>query len=255
MTKVILFPLHFLLSLPPCESHNEGMFHHYTHAHIANIMLHIVGGSAAIIAGFIAIVSRKRGLLHARAGMIFVYAYGIVILTAVLGVVVFEFRSFLAVATIASSYDVFSGYRAVKLRGRRPAPIDRAVASIALLSPVLFISAIRFLSKPWSPILTWTILGSLLLMSAYDLLRGALPADWLQRSWVYEHLFKMIWAFDALTATFAATIFPHFQPWSSLIPNFAGIAVIIGFFVAGPRAWSGNSDLKPPSPVYNFPQA
>ena len=215
----------------------DGMFTNYTHAHIANIAGHILCGTIAIFAGLIAILSRKRAPLHATAGLTFVWSYSLVIGTAVLGVLVFEFRSFLAVATIASSYSVFSGYRAVQLRGQRPRPIDRGAAAIALVAPALFIFFIHLLHKPWSPVLTWTVLGSLLAMSAYDLLRNALPLAWLRKIWVHEHLFKMIGAFDALTATFAATIFPHFQPWSALIPNAVGTAVIVGYFVAGSRAW------------------
>ncbi len=69
--------------------------------------------------------------------------------------VVFEFRSFLSVAIIASSYDVFAGYRALQLRGRRPQSIDVILSVIALLAPVAFVLATRALHKPWSPALTW----------------------------------------------------------------------------------------------------
>lgn len=215
------------------------MFYHYTPAHVANIVSHILGGTLAICAGLVAIVSRKRGKVHARAGVVFVYAYGLVILTAVLGVVVFEFRSFLAVATIASSYSLFSGYRATRLRGQRPALLDRGAALLGFMAPALFISAMHLLKKPWAPVLTWTVLGSLLMMSLYDLARTLLPAEWLGRTWVHEHIFKIVGAFDALTATFAATIFPQHQPWSAVIPNLLGTGLIVGFFITGPRAWGG----------------
>src|ERR1700678_3311825 len=100
------------------------MFHGYTPAHIANILLHILGGSAALLAGMLALLSRKGSRLHIRAGRAFIYAYILIVITAVLGIVVFEFRSFLAVATIASAYDVFAGYRALRLRGHRPQAPD-----------------------------------------------------------------------------------------------------------------------------------
>ncbi len=216
-----------------------GMFFHYSSTHIANILLHICGASVAMAAGLLAIVSGKRGRLHRWAGRAFVWGYGVVLFTAVMGVAVFEFRSFLAVATVASSYGVFSGYRAVRLRGRRPEAVDRLAAMVALAAPATFVAAMHVLVKPWAPVLTWTVLGGLLLMSGYDLLRGVLPATWLEATWVHEHLFKMIGAFDALTATFAGTVFPQFQPWSALVPNVAGTLLIAGFFVAGPRAWRG----------------
>lgn len=188
------------------------MFYHYTPAHIANIVCHILGGTLAIVAGLFAMVVRKRSKLHARAGMIFVWAYSLVIFTAVMGVLVFEFRSFLAVATFASSYSLFSGYRATRLRGERPTPLDVGAAVAGIAAPALFIGAMHILQKPWAPVLTWTVLGSLIGVSSYDLLRAILPAGWLGATWIHEHIFKIISAFDALTATFAATTFPHFNP-------------------------------------------
>ena len=225
-------------------AHHGPMFTHYTPLHIANIVCHIIGGTVATLAGFVAILARKRGRLHSRAGLVFVYAYSLVILTAIFGVVIFDFRSFLAVATIASSYSLFTGYRATRLRGRRPAPVDRCAALLAFAAPSAFISAMHLLHQPWSPVLTWTVLGSLLAISSYDLLRNILPETWLRNTWVHEHIFKIVGAFDALTATFAATIFPQFQPWSALIPNLAGSALIVTFFCIGPRAWSGSSKKR-----------
>ncbi len=213
------------------------MFYHYTAAHIANIVCHIIAGTLAMIAGVLAIIVRKQSRLHARAGVVFVYAYSLVILTAVLGVLIFEFRSFLAVAIIASSYSLFSGFRATRLRGRRPSPLDRGAAILGLTAPMLFITAMHVLKQPWAPVLTWTVLGSLIAISSYDLLRMSLPAEWLANTWVHEHIFKIVGAFNALTATAAATIFPHFQPWSAMIPHTVGTAIILSFFIAGPRAW------------------
>ena len=138
------------------------MFHGYTPFHIANILVHIMAGVVAVVCGTTAIVSAKGGRVHVRAGKFFMYAYSALVITAVVGVVVFEFRSFLAVATIASSYDVFAGFRALQLRGRRPQPIDIILSVIALMAPVAFALAIRALHKPWSPALTWSILGGLM---------------------------------------------------------------------------------------------
>lgn len=237
MTKVMLVCSLSALAERTGHGQHGGMFTHYTPAHVANILCHIVAGILAMVAGLVAIVASKRGRLHARAGMVFVYTYSVVILTAVLGVIVFEFRSFLAVATIASSYSLFSGFRATRLRGLRPAPLDRTVAAVGLTAPVLFITAMRTLHQPWNPVLTWTVLGGLIASSSYDLLRMRLPAAWLHRIWVNEHLIKMIGAFDALTATFAATVLPQFQPWSAIIPNLVGLFLMRTFVLRGARAW------------------
>lgn len=96
--------------------HDEVMLYGYTPPHISNIAVHVIAGVTVIISGTVAVSSTKGGRLHIKAGRIFMFAYIGVAVTALLGVVVFEFRSFLAIATIASSYDVFSGYRSLRLR-------------------------------------------------------------------------------------------------------------------------------------------
>jgi hypothetical protein len=210
------------------------MLSSHTPPHIANIVVHVMAGVVAIVFGTIAIVSVKGGRLHIRAGWFFVFAYVVLVLTAVIGVLVFEFRSFLAVATIASSYDVFAGYRSLRLRGRRPSLVDIVLSLVALMAPLVFVVAIRLLHKPWSPALTWSVLGGLMGLALYDLLRIVLPISWLRRVWLQEHLYKMLAAYIAAAATGAATIFPRWAPWSALVPVFAG-EILTVYFLFGSR--------------------
>jgi hypothetical protein len=223
------------------------MLNGYTPPHIANIVFHVSAGVTAIVSGTVAIASVKGGKMHIRAGCVFVYAYLALVITAVIGVVVFEFRSFLAVATIASSYDVFAGYRSLRLRGRRPQSLDLAMSLIALLAPLVFVFAIRALHKPWSPALTWSVLGGLMGLAAYDLTRFVLPLSWLRRVWLQEHLYKMMAAYIAAAATGATTIFPRWAPWSALVPVIAGEALTAYFLFAyrSPRAQSPSFAATP----------
>jgi uncharacterized membrane protein len=230
-----IFKLQFFLLSRAEFGHHARMFHGYASAHVANILLHILVGTLALLAGLLAILSRKGGRLHVRSGRLFIYAYVVIVITAVLGIVVFEFRSFLAVATIASAYDVFAGYRALRLRGRRPQLPDILAAALAFMAPGIFIFAMQALHKPWSPGLTWSVLGGIFLLSVYDLARIWLPIRWLQRAWLREHLYKMLAAYIAITATAAATIFPHLQPWSALVPVILGETATLGFLIFTPR--------------------
>jgi hypothetical protein len=210
--------------------------------HVANIVLH---GTLALCLGLVAIVSSKGLRLHRRAGRLFVYAYCVVVATAIIGIFVFEFRSFLLVVTILSLYDVFAGYRALQLRGRRPTSLDTAVSIIAFFTPWIFVVAMHYLHQPWSPVLTWSILGGLILISTYDLARNVLPTRWLQKVWVQEHLYKMMSAYIAITSAFAGTVFPSFMPWAAVLPSAVGFAVIAGFLIAGPRAWRRTRPTAP----------
>jgi hypothetical protein len=209
----------------------------HTLPHAVNIAIHVVGGTAALCLGLIAILSRKGGPIHIRSGLWFIRAYGIVVVTAALGLAIFAFRSLLAVVTLLSLYDVFAGYRALQLRGRRPQLVDRAASAIGALTPWIFIALMHYLRQPWSPILTWSILGGLVLISGYDLLRNVLPLAWLRKVWVQEHLVKMMSAYIAITSAFAGTVFASFMPWAAIIPSLLGMAVICGFLLTGPRAW------------------
>jgi hypothetical protein len=212
--------------------HDEVMLPGHTPAHIANIAVHVIAGVTVIVCGTVAVSSAKGGRLHVTAGQMFMFAYIALVFTAVLGVVVFEFRSFLTIAIIASSYDVFAGYRSLRLRGRRPHSVDLVLSVVALLAPLAFVFAFRALHKPWSPALTWSVLGGLMGLAAYDLLRAVLPSSWLRSVWLQEHLYKMMAAFIATAATGAATIFPRWAPWSALVPVIAGEALTVYFLFA-----------------------
>jgi hypothetical protein len=219
------------------------MFHGYTVSHVANILVHILAGVTAIVCGTIAIMSAKGKKVHIGAGWIFIYAYAALVLTAVIGIVCFQFRSFLAVATVASSYNVFAGYRVLQLRGDRPKTIDILLSLAALLTPLAFVLAIHRLHQPWSPALTWSVLGGLFLLAGYDLLRVALPRVWLQSVWLQEHLYKMLSAYIAAAATGAATIFPHLAPWSALVPVMVGEILTVYFLFK----WRPSKRIQPHS--------
>jgi hypothetical protein len=209
----------------------------HTPLHWLNLGIHVAFGAASLLLGLIAILSSKGGRLHRRAGRWFLYTYLGVIVTALIGLLVFDFRSFLAVVTVLSFYDAFAGYRALQLRGKRPEAIDRLASVVGMCTPWIFISVMRHLHRPWSPVLTWSILGGLVLMCGYDLLRNVLPAEWLKRVWVQEHVLKMMGAYIAITSAAAGTIFPNALPWAAIIPSVIGTAVGWGFVIVGPRAW------------------
>jgi hypothetical protein len=208
----------------------------HTPLHWTNLGIHVLFGVAALGLGLAAICSRKGSPFHIRAGRLFLYAYLMVVLTAIVGLLAFDFRSFLAVVTLLSFYDAFAGYRALQLRGRRPQAVDRVASIVGLLTPWIFIATMRRLHQPWSPVLTWSILGGLVAVSAYDLLRNVLPDAWLKRVWVQEHFVKMMSAYVAITSAFAGTVFARYMPWAAIVPSVAGATMACGFLIAGRRA-------------------
>jgi uncharacterized membrane protein len=212
--------------------------------HVVNIVVHVIFGSAALLLGMGALLSAKGGSVHRRLGRWFLYTMGVVLATAVAGLLVFNFRAFLAVVTLLSFYDAFSGIRALQLRGGRPRSLDRVVSVLGLLAPVAFVMLMRRLHRPWAPVLTYSILGALLAWSLYDLARNVLPKDWLQRVWRQEHLAKMSAAYIAMTSAFAGTVFPTYLPWSAIAPSVAGIVAIVAFLLRGPRSWNKSTEFS-----------
>ena len=82
---------------------------------------------------------------------------------------------------------------------------------MGLMAPVLFTGAMHLLNQPWNHMLTWTGLRSLINVSCYDLLRMAWSEKWLAKTWVHEHIFQIVGAFYALTATLPRRSFRAFS--------------------------------------------
>jgi uncharacterized membrane protein len=216
----------------------------HTTPHLVNLAVHVVFGSAALLLGIAAIITAKGGPMHRRVGRWFLYSISVVLATALIGLLVFDFRAFLFVVTLLSFYDAFSGFRALQLHGARPRLADRIMSVLAFISPPIFFVLMHRLHLPWAPILTYSILGGLLLMGSYDLARNFLPIRWLQRTWMQEHLVKMLSAYVAISSAFAGTVFPSFMPWSAVAPTSIGYILMIFFLVRGPAKWNRSAARK-----------
>src|ERR1700680_1119087 len=84
--------------------------------HTVNVFVHVLFGTLALIFGFVPIVTQKGGRRHLRFGRYFLLCLGVVVCTAVIGIVAFQFRAFLGVITMLAAYQAYSGYRALRIR-------------------------------------------------------------------------------------------------------------------------------------------
>ena len=195
--------------------------------HHLNIFIHVTAGTAALVTGLIAIGVRNRRTVHIRFGRYFMWMMVLVIATALLGVLVFGRHSFLLIITLLSGYTCFSGIRAIRLKGRHPRPLDYG-AAIAVTAGAMYgtISGMY-----WAPAVTYSTIGALFLVTAYDLTKGFFPADFLKQAAVYEHVYKMISSLSGLASAFAGTVLPQFKPYSQLLPSALGVAGIIVIFI------------------------
>jgi hypothetical protein len=143
---------------------------------------------------------------------------------------VFGFRAFLAVVTLLVAYWAFSGYRALQIRTKGPGMVDAVGSVAALLSATLFIMYLHQVTFPWSPVVVYSTLGTLVVLAAYDLVRFAFPRRFGTLAF-YEHMVKMIGAFSAALSAFSGTVFGGFQPYSQLVPSVICNVVAVFFVV------------------------
>src|SRR6187551_2558103 len=111
--------------------------------HTINILVHVFAGIIALIAGFVAIGTKKGGSNHVTAGRMFLRIISLVILTGLLGGFVFQRNTFLLVITLLSGYTAYSGLRALQLRGSKPPLKDYLIPVLVLASGIYYLSYIR----------------------------------------------------------------------------------------------------------------
>ncbi|KAA2239571.1 hypothetical protein F0L74_25580 [Chitinophaga agrisoli] len=199
--------------------------------HHINIIIHATAGSIALAAGFIALLSRKGGHMHLRAGWTFSWMISIVIITGLAGILLFNRNNFLLVITLLSGYTCFSGIRAIRLRGRRPGIVDLLAPVAVMAAGIYYLYYMHSHGLYWSPVVIYSTLGALFLVTVYDLLKPLLPTGILARAVLYEHTYKMVSAFSAITSAFTGTVLPQYKPYSQFLPSVAGVTCIIITFI------------------------
>lgn len=199
--------------------------------HTLNLILHVIAGIIAMLTGFAAIITVKGGKKHIRSGRYFLKMMVIVIATALIGVFVFERNTFLLVITLLSGYTAYSGLRVLKLHGQKPAWIDYIIPVLVLAAGIYYLYYIRSIGLYWAPVIVYSTLGALALVTIYDLSRVFIPVAILQKTMIYEHIYKVTSSLTGITSAFIGTVLPQFQPYSQILPSACGLAYIIITFI------------------------
>ncbi|WP_299533847.1 hypothetical protein [Ulvibacterium sp.] len=200
----------------------------YTFLHQLNIGIHVTTGTAALLLGVVALLSKKGGRVHKRSGLIFLFFIALVIVTALMGVLAFGANEFLIALTMLSGYQAFSGYRVLKSKSNKPKTLDILVALLTLSSGLYFLYYLDAIGMIWSPMIIYSTVGALFIIIAYDFLRYLFKAEHYKNFWLYEHIYKMIAAFTALLAAFIGTVLPQYHPYSQFLPSIFGTLLAIG---------------------------
>ena len=199
--------------------------------HTANVVVHILFGTLALVLGLVQLVTRKGGAAHRARGRCFVGSVWIVVGTATTGLVLFRSRADLVAVTLLTAYWAYSGMRALRIRHVGPVMRDALVAVCALVAAGLLVLYLQTGRFHWAPAVVYSTLGTLVLLSLYDLARFAFPTRWFETLWLYEHLVKMIGAHSSVVTAFSGTVLWAWQPYSQLVPSMFWVAAMIGFVV------------------------
>jgi hypothetical protein len=197
--------------------------------HQLNIGLHIVSGTLALLLGLVPLLGRKGGVLHRRVGHWFLRVMVGVLLTAVLGLAVFNFRPFLVSVVLLSVYQAWSGYRVLRTRATGPTRLDALVTVAMLLASAGFLAVLHRIALVWSPVVIYSTMGYLVMLLAYDLARFRFLPFWRRTGWLHDHLWKMTGSYFAILAAFVGTVLPQYKPYSQFLPSMLGLSVQLGF--------------------------
>lgn len=213
--------------------------------HHLNILLHVVFGSLALVVGLGPLLTTKGGRAHRRWGQAFLLLAGVVLASAILGLVVFNFRPFLSVIVLLSVYQAVSGYRVLHTRTTGPTWPDGVFSGLFLLGGLLFLCALPRIHLVWSPVVIYSTLGVLLTMTVYDLSRFGWLAYWQRSAWLYEHIWKMVSTYAALLSAFTGTVLAAYQPYSQFVPSLLGTLVALLFLAQTYRRRQRMASLPP----------
>jgi len=214
----------------------------YDATHNLNIYLHIGFGSIALVVGFLQLTNYKGGLMHQCMGRVFLGCFAVVITAAMLGILLFEFRLFLAALTLSSAYTCFAGYRVIYLKGMRPRLLDITLSTVCLSICCGFFFAVDAMDNNFSKVTIYATIGSLSLLSAYDLFRCFMSACWLRGSWLDEHIFKMLSAYGALLSAASGNLLSELGAVAQLSPVAITFSLSVFFIVLRQRKTANRSE-------------
>lgn len=200
--------------------------------HELNILIHVCAGTLAIFIALFAYATQKGGSKHKLVGRIFLLLMTVVIITAFNGVLFFRDRPFLTVVTFLSFYTSYAGFRVLKTKENGFQFIDFMVMSMVLIAAISFVWKMQSANIVWPISVVFSILGHLLLIIAFDMLRYFKPNLISNpRFWVYDHIYKMTASFGALISAGAGTVLVKWEPFNQIIPAIFTTLWLIGCLI------------------------
>jgi len=218
---------------------NEFWAKGYEDPHMLNVLLHVGFGTLGIFLGSVQLVRRKGDAGHRWIGRAFLMCATVLSITAFVGTLVFNRDPFLMTLSVAATYNWLAGWRALHLRETGPRLVDNLLAFVALSYCFGFALYAQLLAGPqWSGVTIYTTLGFLSAVTLYDLVRNIGGAAWLARTWLGEHIYKIVGALGAMVSAASGNMFMSLGALGQVGPSVLFTLLTVFFLV---RYWRAAS--------------
>ncbi|MBK7148885.1 MAG: DUF2306 domain-containing protein [Bacteroidetes bacterium] len=187
------------------------------------LALHVAGGTVALLSGLVAMLLDKNKKKHRQVGLVFFWAMNMVAASAV-GLAFAKSNLFLLAIGVFSFYMNFTGYRAIKNKSMKYAPIDWLVTLLAFGTAVFMLSTGNKILLVFGSILLFLNYRNTKLQWVSDEERKA------KRPWRYlAHLGNMSGTYLSAATAFVVVNIDFVKPvwlvW--LIPTLIGVPLIV----------------------------
>lgn len=178
-------------------------------------LTHISAGTVALFAGLIPMLGRKGGLVHRRAGRVYVGAMITVALTALMLTALLPLTSgrlFLTGIAVFSFYLSFSGWRTARRHTPQLAPADKALAVGTLLVGLAMIGV-----GVYGQAILFAFFGMATAIFAGRDVRTAFGPELAgkREPWIFRHISRMGGSYIATFTAFLVVNMGHWVPASA----------------------------------------
>ena len=190
------------------------------------IIIHAALGRIALLAGLIAIISKKGQPIHKKSGIVFYYAMIASGASAIVIALMPKHENpFLIAVGVFSLYFVIGGYRALRFKSMTSSiKNDKILSIIMLITGALMILLPLVISQSINLVLL--IFGIIGILFALRDLKLYQNRERLKKGWLKLHLGKMLGGYISATTAFVVVngFFPGIYNW--FIPGIIGTIYI-----------------------------
>ena len=187
--------------------------------------VHIVSGFTALLSGLIAILTKKGQKNHKKAGLVYYYSMIGVSISAFI-ISVLKSNQFLLHISIFAFFQTFNGYRSVKVKELKAAPIDWFVLFLGLVNTVFMMLSKNMVLMVFGGICVLLVYSTFKIY--YNHIKNKPQPKMI---WLPRHIGMMLGAYIATTTAFIVVNISYaaipWLPW--LMPTFIGGPLIIYF--------------------------